>query len=276
MIRSPFRYPGGKQRLVRPILDVVGTLGMTDCFVDAFVGGGSVALAVAGEYRQARITMNDLDPAIAAFWRVVVTDPAELRDRVTACAPTVQQFEDLRAAGLVGTDTDRAFFALFFNRTTFSGVLRSGPIGGYTQASRWTIGCRWNASLLADTIGDIHTLLRGRTVVTEHDACAVTDDCVAYFDPPYFEKGDSLYGVKMDAADHDRLAEHLQQRSAPWLLSYDDHPEIERRYAWAVVTRIPARYSVSGATRASWVPKNELLIASKEVSWAQQMNLLAI
>lgn len=41
---------------------------------------------------------------------------------------------------------DRAMRCLFFNRTNFSGILhgRAGPLGGRTQASQHTIGCRFN------------------------------------------------------------------------------------------------------------------------------------
>ena len=38
-----------------------------------------------------------------------------------------------------------AYKAIFLNRTTFSGIFKSGPIGGKDQISKYPIDCRYNA-----------------------------------------------------------------------------------------------------------------------------------
>jgi DNA adenine methylase len=80
-----------------------------------------------------RIVVNDLDPAIYAFWRAVVAEPAEFADRIRHVDLTVDEWEKQRASYLSADrdDYQRLGFATFYlNRTNRSGVLNGGPIGG--------------------------------------------------------------------------------------------------------------------------------------------------
>jgi exopolyphosphatase/pppGpp-phosphohydrolase len=57
--------------------------GISENFVDVFVGGGSVALAVADTNPSTQIHMNDKDTRIAAFWKVTASDSVdELVDKL--------------------------------------------------------------------------------------------------------------------------------------------------------------------------------------------------
>jgi len=52
---------------------------------------------------------------------------------------------------------------------------------------------------------------------------------------PNYTKGETLYLNRLDHAYHERLAEQLRSMNdAPWVLTYDDCPEIRGMYAdWA-------------------------------------------
>jgi len=64
---SPFRYPGGKTWLVPTIRRWLRQRrSPPTLFLEPFVGGGSVSLAVAGERLVARVLMVERDPAVAA------------------------------------------------------------------------------------------------------------------------------------------------------------------------------------------------------------------
>ena len=71
---SPFRYPGGKTRLL-PTLEphLRALLEGKDTYREPFVGGGSVLLWVARNFPKLKLVANDLNPGVAAFWRVMKT-----------------------------------------------------------------------------------------------------------------------------------------------------------------------------------------------------------
>ena len=55
---------------------------------------------------------------------------------------------------------------------------------------------------------------------------------------------------------HRRLAAKLKEMKQPWLLSYDDCPEVRALYSWAQIETVDVGYSICGQTR-----KRELLVS---------------
>jgi DNA adenine methylase len=72
-----------------------------------------------------------------------------------------------------------------------------------------------------------------------------------FVDPPYFEKGPTLYLNALDEEYHAALAARLRtMQDAAWVLTYDDCPEVHRMYrAWATIR--PFSLSYSAAERRS-------------------------
>jgi DNA adenine methylase len=53
----------------------------------------------------------------------------------------------------------------------------------------------------------------------------------AYLDPPYFAKAEDLYMNHCAAGDHSTVAAFVQDAfDVPWVMTYDDVPEIRRLY----------------------------------------------
>ena len=70
---SPLRYPGGKAKLynlVKKVLIKNDLLGGT--YVEPFAGGAGLAIKLLMENDVKRIVLNDLDPAIFCFWKVIL------------------------------------------------------------------------------------------------------------------------------------------------------------------------------------------------------------
>ena len=233
---SPFRYPGAKNKLL-PILmlDIKPLVQDHDVFIDAFVGGGSVLLEVASQFPTAKLYANDSDYWVYSFWRVVSGEDSiefeELLDMV-AQKPTLDLFYALRSE----TYQDHvrcAYKAIFFNRTTFSGIFRSGPIGGRNQTSRYTVDCRYNPKALRSKIINCRNILNGRLEISNQNyadyAPLTSGNDPIYIDPPYYLAGDSLYTSKMSDQDHFDLSILLYNRDN-WVLSYDDCPEVRELY----------------------------------------------
>ena len=128
---SVFRYPGGKTRLlpnIRMFIDASIKCSGYNQFIDAFVGGGSVLCDVAMRHPNLKLVAVEADDWVGSFWWMIATGEGE--DEFFAllnCIPTVKQFMELRDTK-PSNQAEKAFRAVFFNRTCFSGILTSGPI----------------------------------------------------------------------------------------------------------------------------------------------------
>lgn len=265
MTLTPFRYPGAKNKLLPILMEHIGKVLKNGFpFCDAFVGGGSIALEVASKYPKSFISLNDKDYWIYSFWDVVAgSETNKLPDllKLIEQPATIDLFYKLREEDT--KDKLRcAYKAIFFNRTTFSGIFKSGPIGGKEQKSKYTVDCRYNAVKLKKKILDCNKLLQGRTFVSNQDIldCLKTQSILTtiYLDPPYYVKGDALYIEKMSPEDHKNLSIVLNKRNN-WVLSYDDCLEIKELYKNNNVIDLSARYCINGR-KDSWESKNELII----------------
>jgi DNA adenine methylase len=262
---TPFRYPGAKNKLLPILREYLDPIIINhNSFIDVFVGGGSVLLDIAQRYPVVKLYANDKDQWMFHFWNVVSGDDEnQFKDllRLINQKPTLQLFYDLKNTPTTNP-VECAYRAIFFNRTTFSGIFYSGPIGGKEQKSKYTVDCRYNSEKLKKKIQFCRKLLIGRTIVTGLDFADYSDlwntDIPAYLDPPYYVKGDVLYIEKMDSFQHEKLAALIQYREN-WVMSYDDCPEIRSLYSNNKIIDLPARYSINGK-KDSWKSKNELII----------------
>lgn len=273
---QPFRYPGGKGKLAknpafRSLIDPI--LQGADTFYEGFLGSASITLDVALRYPNMKFVATDFDFTISGFWELIGngTD-AQVQELVTLIAqpPTVELFRALRERAKQPeplTLVERAYHAIFFNRTTFSGIAMAHPIGGYGQESKWTIDCRYNADALQKKVHNLRRLLAGRLTVTNEDVIAWLQRIPAgvplYLDPPYFVKGDVLYPVKMDAMQHGKLADSLATRTN-WIMSYDICDEVREKYSFAKLLELSFRYSINGK-KTEWKNTNEFLIVSPDI-----------
>lgn len=275
---TPFRYPGGKTKLLPILREQLDPLIVEydnyininpsntkhNSFIDVFVGGGSVLLDIAQRYPTIKLYANDKDQFIFHFWNIVSGNDDNQFQKLLKLIdqkPTLQLFYDLRNT-TTADPIECAYRAIFFNRTTFSGIASSGPIGGKEQKSKYTVDCRYNSKKLKEKIQACRKLLIGRTTVTGLDVADYADlwntDIPAYLDPPYYDKGDTLYVQKMDAFQHEKLAALIQYRDN-WVLSYDDRPEVRNLYSNSKIVDLAARYCINGK-KDSWESKNELVI----------------
>jgi len=268
MTLSMFRYPGGKSKMLPILMEYISKVHKNAWpFCDAFVGGGCVALEVAAKYPLGRIYLNDKDYWIYSFWDIVAgKETSKLPDllKLIDQPATLEQFYKLK--GEATNDKLRcAYKAIFLNRTTFSGILKSGPIGGKDQKSEYTVDCRYNADKLKKKITACNKLLQGRATVTNYDISEYlfryVDCCMTvYLDPPYYNKGSALYTEFMQPSEHIEMANVLLKSAVTkWILSYDDCPQVRELYSKNTIIDLAARYCINGK-KNSWEKKNELII----------------
>lgn len=268
---SPLRYPGSKAGLtgyVEKFLrdhDLCGTQ-----MVEPFAGSASLSLNLLARDVVGSVMLFERDPLVFSFWHSVFFETDRLVEFVKIFPPTLEtrgELSWLRDMDSVHSDIALMGYAgLLFNRTSFSGVLHAGPIGGTSQTSAYKVGCRYNAPDLVRRILEIAEY-RDRMEVYFGDAQdALTDACEVdnearffYVDPPYYVQGPKLYRYSYGFAEHHGLASVLAQANYKWFLSYDDHPVIRHFYRDYLVYEPVLRYS-------SKVPKSEAEVFITNVS----------
>jgi DNA adenine methylase len=194
------------------------------------------------------------DPLLFSFWYSVFNRHEELIgliQKYPADLYTRAELDWLRHLDCVDNDVVLMGFAgLLFNRTSFSGVLHAGPIGGVGQQSKYKVDCRYNKGVI---IAKIRACAEYADRVTVHfgDALKVLNDASSsdyaghlfYIDPPYYVQGPKLYRYHYIFSDHLKLAEVLGAAKYSWILSYDDHPAIRHLYRRYDVFEPNLRYS---------------------------------
>lgn len=267
MIKTPYRYPGAKNKLLKHITPhIEQSLTKTNVFCDAFVGGGSVLLEIATKYPNIQLFCNDKDTFVYSFWNVVSSgsdeEVAELKKLILE-KPTIELFYKLRKEEPT-SQVKAAYRSVFFNRTSFSGDVRrsASPIGGKNQSSKYTVDCRYNATKINQKIDEIRKLLLGRTTVSNDDINNLSllkdNNITIYLDPPYVIKGKMLYQEYMKPEEHANLATILKDRKN-WVLSYDNCKEVIQMYEWADIHLIDVNYCIQGI-KTSWNKTKEVLI----------------
>ena len=237
---SPLRYPGGKWRLSGLFERIINLNHRTPpTYVEPYAGGASLALALLFRDKVSEIHLNDLDPAVHAFWHSVLNRTAEMLTLVRNTPVTPTEWEKQREiyrSGRGASTLGLGFATFFLNRTSHSGILNGGMIGGKGQTGIWKIDARFNRSDLVDRIARVGRL-RNRIHLSRDDALVVLDrvshlpqNTLVYLDPPYFRTGGALYLNAYRETDHSEVRDALTKVEARWIVSYDDVPEVHALY----------------------------------------------
>lgn len=260
---SPLRYPGGKAALYSRLRGIIRDMGMAGCtYVEPYAGGVGAGLSLLVTGQVERVVINDLDPAIHAFWATVQAEPRYLIDRIRQVHLDVDEWRRQREIYLSADTSNLAslgFATFYLNRTNRSGVLNGGPIGGHDQTGNYKIDARFNREGLAERIR-ILALYSDSIVATSRDGVdviaeyAVKDDAFIYADPPYFEKAGSLYLNAFTPENHESLARVLNSvASSPWILTYDNAPQLATLYPERRRREFELNYSAHRVVKATEV-----------------------
>ncbi len=239
-ILSPLRYPGGKSALYVPLRNLVRANGLTSgTYVEPYAGGAGAALALLITGQVKAIVINDLDPAIYAFWHAVVRETTAFSRLIEGAVLDLREWARQRETYLTAARDDylRLGFATFYlNRTNRSGALNGGVIGGQKQAGRYKIDARFNKATLLERVRLIG-LHASRIAVSNMDGLSVISQLAGdsqtliYADPPYFDRSGSLYLNTFTEENHVALAATLNGLSGQnWLLTYDNVPKVHDLY----------------------------------------------
>lgn len=236
---TPLRYPGGKSQLTPFVVELMRE---NDLFygeyAEPFAGGAGIACSLLFDGYVSKIHVNDLDPAVHAFWVSAVQNTEAFIRKLERTPVTIKEWRRQRSihtAGL-GDALERGFAAFFLNRTNRSGIINGGVIGGLNQTGAYPLDCRFHKANLvkklerlgahADQIS-VTALDALEFIKTFRKARAPT---LINIDPPYYVRGPELYGNWFTDEDHVALASAVSKIKPFWMLTYDKAPEIRELY----------------------------------------------
>lgn len=243
---TPLRYPGGKGSFAPLVAQLLRANGLSGGhYLEPYAGGAGLALILLLDGDVEQIHINDVDPAVAVFWRSATRNTRGLIKMVADEPVTMEAWHHWRSVMFgetAATDLERGFATLFLNRTNRSGILKAGVIGGKAQAGAYKLSARFMRDKLCsrlERIGDRASAIH----VYEEDAHSLLLRChqflparsLVYLDPPYYVKGSGLYRNFYAHEDHLRIAKLLasQRFRRPWIVSYDNAEEIRIMYSYA-------------------------------------------
>jgi len=195
-------------------------------YVEPYAGGASVALYLLLEGKVDRITINDYDRSIYAFWYSVLNRTKKLCDLIEKTDVNIENWLRMREIQKRKKDADileLGFSTLFLNRTNRSGILDAGVIGGLKQEGSYGMDCRFNKEEIIKRIRLI-AKYKKRISLYNEDALELikrvqvesnNSDTIFYFDPPYYLKGPRLYKNSYNNEDHDKVSQEIKKNETP-------------------------------------------------------------
>lgn len=243
MFYSPLRYPGGKNKLSAFIAKICIDNKLNGHYVEPYSGGASVALFLLMEGYVNRITINDKDRSIYAFWHSVLNKTKELCDLIENAELTINEWKRQKAIQLNKEKEDLlilGFSTFYLNRTNRSGIIIAGVMGGIKQEGNYLMDCRFNK---VDLINRIKAIAKKKKQIRlyKKDAIklidkiekeAINENVVFYFDPPYYNKASTLYMNHYKEDNHKKASKKIKSiNNIKWIVSYDNVPEIQELYS---------------------------------------------
>lgn len=219
------------------------------------MGGASLALSLLFKNQVSAIYLNDLDPAIHAFWYSVLNHNDKFLARLAEVAITPAEWinqKNIYSQGISSGKFALGFATFYLNRTNHSGLLNGGMIGGRNQNGEWKIDARFNRIELhrrIERIGQFSDRIRlfNMDAIDFSQARYFPKNSVFYFDPPYYYAGNRLYLNSYKPSDHKAVSLRIQRLKYPWVLSYDDVSEIRSMYKTVKSRRLQLLHSARDA-----------------------------
>jgi DNA adenine methylase len=271
MIKSPLRYPGGKSKAINQIVEYLPESFAE--FREPFVGGGSVFIYLKQKFPDRKFWINDLNRELFLFWKFAQSDIANLvkevrhfKDKYTDGKLLFTELTTVDVNNL--SDFKRAVRFFILNRITFSGTVESGGFSQEAFHKRFT-----NTSIeRLERLGDILTEnVQITNLDYSHLLNAEGKNIFVFLDPPYSSAAKSkLYGKDGDlhtSFNHQIFAELLIQCQQPWLITYDNSPQIRENFKSVNIAEWELQYGMNNYKQNGAAKGKELFITNYEIQY---------
>jgi DNA adenine methylase len=250
-IKSPLRYPGGKQRIVPLLKDKLPETFSE--YREPFFGGGSVYFYIRSQYPDNQNWwVNDKFQPLYNFWKQLSINPQTVQDAINTFRNSHSDGRTLHKTLRTDynefsnpVDAAAAFYIL--NRCSFSGLTFSG---GYSQAAYDTRLTERGLKALP-----LYGPLLNINITNEDYTSLLNtngNDVFIFMDPPYDIKASTLYGKNGNthkAFDHIAFAENCRNCKHNWMITYNNNLNIRQLFSWANIHEIPVLYSMNSNSK---------------------------
>lgn len=257
MFDSPLRYPGGKGRLAQHVVDLIELNGLVGGhYAEAYAGGAGIAVNLLYLEYADHIHLNDLDKAVFSFWRAILDHTEDFVRLVNDTPLTVEEWRKQRALQYAKDEAgvlELGFSTFYMNRTSRSGILRGGVIGGVDQSGKWKMDARYNRPKLIQRIEKVASYASRISLYNRDASDLITEvfptlpeRTLIYLDPPYYQRAmRRLYHASYEHDDHARIAGQVHDIAQPWIVSYDNVEQIRELYAPFRQQQFALRYTAN-------------------------------
>ena len=236
--KTPLRYPGGKSRATKILLDYIPS--NFDYYVEPFIGGGSMAIALTKQRPDLKVVINDLYYPVFAFWTALRDAGPQMQSHLHNVKTYLSKHEDKEdvlkahreafnnAKDKLKEKKDIYETAINFyicNKCSFSGLSENSSFSA--QASQSNFSFNGINSLLW-----YHQAIRTWNITNQDYAQVMNPSAFNFLDPPYSIK-DNLYGSKGSLHKnfgHQKLADLCNVFSGNIMLTYNASKDIEKLY----------------------------------------------
>ncbi len=241
---TPLRYPGGKATLINYVKKFLHSNEISvDYILEPYAGTASVSIGLLRDNILSHAYINNADQMVYAFWKTIIDNNNEFIEMVNSVDVTLDTWYEYKKYVIDNpltkfNEKDVAMAFLFLNRTSFSGIIKAGPLGGKNQISKYGISSRFNKKKISDKIHFLNQFSDKINVSNQDGIGFMKDrareypDVFIYVDPPYYKVGRLLYNAYFMQKQHEELASYLKSmEEQPWLLSYNNEEFILNLYS---------------------------------------------
>jgi len=235
-LKPPLKWAGGKRSLIEQITELFPEDYRTRRYHEPFLGGGAVFFELEPENG----TINDVNPKLMNFYRVVRDNPNDLIDEASKYRYEEKEFYRRRKRFNKQEipSVESAALFLYLNRTAFNGLYRVNskgefnvPFGRYSNPK---IVYKKRITETSDLLSGIEIFCKDFNYILEH---AERGD-ICYLDPPYHPMSKTAnfteYALgSFSLKDQERLRDiciKLDEGGIIFVLSNSDTPEIKELY----------------------------------------------
>lgn len=255
-MRSPIKWVGSKRQLAKSIVEMIPH---HTCYVEPFVGGGSVLF----EKDRSKVEIvNDLNSNLINFYKVMQNKRDELIDRIDNSLVSRELFLEYRNSNWNELEeVERAFRFYYITKCSFGGLFRFNQKGECNSPFASSPSPKAKSSLHSPSteksIKEGFNRLKGvlienmdyKEVVKKFDK----EDTFFFFDPPY--DTDYSYGIKFD---YDELLDVCRNIRGKFILTLNG--ELYDKFKEFNIIETEVNYSVT--CKSGDNKKKEIIISN--------------
>jgi DNA adenine methylase len=243
--RGPLAWVGGKSQLRKEIVPMIPEDHKT--YVEVFAGGAWVLF---GKEPSKVEIINDINGELVNFWRVVKQRPQAFVAELQYLVSSREIFSVLKSVDTCYlSEVVRSCRFFYLNKNSFGAkgkTFAAGPLHKH----------RLNYDRLDEIISDVWQRLQTvkieqldyKKLIKRYDR----KETFFYIDPPYVDCP-GCYEHEFDEKDHKDLAKALSNIKGRFILSYNNHPVIQKLYKKFNQKKVNVKYSLNdkGSTEAT-------------------------